>query len=301
MFHRSELQLSRDTARRFIPLMIAAMVYLATLALAGAVGVGVTVDRWSDGLRGTLTVQLPGARGDSSAAETAARTDTAVSLLLETSGVASAQPVPPSDLEALLEPWLGKGNLPADLPVPVLIDVTLDPGARLDLATLQRNLAGVVPGARVSDNGVYLERLVRLARSVQLVAGIVMLLVVLAAVSIIVFATRAGLSMHRETIELLHLIGARDAYIARQFVTNALWHGLLGGVLGVMLAAATVAALGIIAGEVKLPVTVPALPGDLSLTLALWLAAVLAVPLVAGLVAMATARLTVMRTLRQVL
>lgn len=301
MFRRSELQLSRDTARRFIPLMIAAMVYLATLALAGAIGVGATVDRWSDGLRGTLTVQLPGARGDSSAAETAARTDTAVSLLLETPGVATAQPVPPADLEGLLEPWLGKGNLPADLPVPVLIDVTLDPGATVDLAALQRSLTGVVPGARVSDNGVYLERLVRLARSVQLVAGVVMLLVLLAAVSIIVFATRAGLSMHRETIELLHLIGARDSYIARQFVMNALWHGLLGGILGVLLAAATVAGLGVIAGEVQLPLAVPKLPANLTVTLALWAAGGVAVPLVAGAVAMATARLTVMRTLRQVL
>ncbi len=301
MFHRSELQLNRDTARRFIPLMVAAMVYLATLALAGAVVVGATVDRWSEGLRGTLTVQLPGGRGDASVAETAARTDTAVSLLLETAGIATAQPVPASDLESLLEPWLGKGNLPADLPVPVLIDVTLDPGARVDLVALQRNLVGVVPGARVSDNGVYLERLVRLARSVQLVAGVVMLLVALAAVAIIVFATRAGLSMHRETIELLHLIGARDAYIARQFVTNALWHGLLGGIIGVVLAAATVAALGVIAGEVALPVAGLRLPEQLSISLVLWLAGGLFIPVVAGLVAMGTARMTVMRTLRQVL
>lgn len=301
MFHRSELQLNRDSARRFIPFMVAAMVYLATLALAGAVMVGSTVDRWSEGLRGTLTVQLPGGRGDSSVAETAARTDTAVSLLLETPGIATAQPVPASDLESLLEPWLGKGNLPADLPIPVLIDVTLEAGARLDLVALQRSLSGVVPGARVSDNGVYLERLVRLARSVQLVAGVVMLLVALAAVAIIVFATRAGLSMHRETIELLHLIGARDAYIARQFVTNALWHGLLGGLIGVLLAAATVAALGLIAGEVALPVGGMQLPKQISFSLALWLVGGLFIPVVAGLVAMGTARLTVMRTLRQVL
>jgi len=301
MFHWSELQLSRDTTRRFIPLMVAAMVYLATLALAGAVAVGATVDRWRDGLGGTLTVQLPGGRGDASAADTVARTDTAVSLLLETPGIATAQPVPASDLESLLEPWLGKGNLPADLPVPVLIDVTLDPGARVDLAALQRSLAGVVPDARVSDNGVYLERLVRLARSVQLVAGVVMLLVALAAVAIIVFATRAGLSMHRETIELLHLIGARDAYIARQFISHALWHGLLGGLIGVLLAAATVAALGVIGGEVSLPAASLRLPERLSLSLLLWLVGALFIPLIAGLVAMGTARLTVMRTLRQVL
>ena len=301
MFHRSELQLNRDSARRFIPFMVAAMVYLATLALAGAVMVGSTVDRWSEGLRGTLTVQLPGGRGDSSIAETAARTDTAVSLLLETPGIATAQPVPASDLETLLEPWLGKGNLPADLPIPVLIDVTLESGVRIDLVALQRSLSGAVPGARVSDNGVYLERLVRLARSVQLVAGVVMLLVALAAVAIIVFATRAGLSMHRETIELLHLIGARDAYIARQFVTNALWHGLLGGLIGVLLAAATVAALGVIAGEVALPIGGMQLPEQISFSLALWLVGGLFIPAVAGVVAMATARLTVMRTLRQVL
>ena len=59
-----------------------------------------------------------------------------------------------------------------------------------------------------------------------------------------VFTARIGLAIHHSVIEILHLLGAQDAYIARQFQVHALWLGLRGGVIGGMAAAVTVAILG---------------------------------------------------------
>ena len=42
----------------------------------------------------------------------------------------------------------------------------------------------------------------------------------------VIFTTRAGLAVHRDVIELLHMMGARDGYIARQFEREALRLGL---------------------------------------------------------------------------
>ncbi len=52
------------------------------------------------------------------------------------------------------------------------------------------------------------------------------------------------MSVHRDVIELLHLMGARDGYIAAQFERQALRLGLGGGVVGLALAVATLLALG---------------------------------------------------------
>jgi cell division transport system permease protein len=290
---RIELPLGGDANRRFIPLIVGAMVYLAALALAGTFALDGTIRQWSDNLRGALTVQLPGVAQEPEGDEAQARIDAAVGLLLETTGVLSATALPHAQSQALLEPWLGAGDLPTDLPIPIIVDVIVDTGARINYEDLGQRLEDVVPGARINDNGVFLSRLVTLARVIQLVGLVVVLIVAIAAVSIVVFATRAGMTSHRDTIELLHLIGARDNYIARRFVTHALSYSLSGGLLGLALAVLTLGALALAARGVD-----QALLPRLSLDLTAWVA-LLCVPLASALIAMITARMTVLRALRR--
>jgi cell division transport system permease protein len=123
------------------------------------------------------------------------------------------------------------------------------------------------------------------------VAAAVVLLVAGAAIATVIFITRTGLSLHQEVISLLHVIGAQDSYIAKQFQEQALGLGLKGGIIGFVLAALTIGALTWLGGRLGSQLLPP-----LTLGLAQW--AVLAVlPLAVALVGMATARVTVMRTL----
>lgn len=291
----SDLSFDSDASRHFVPLIVAVMVYLATLALAGSMSVGSTVDQWRDAVRGSMTVQLPGRPGGQTSPEAVANIKAVTDALLATPGVASAAPLPVSDIQALLEPWLGDADLPADLPVPVLIDVTLDDGVSLDPKGLAQRLDVIVSGVQVSDSGASLERLVRLARSVQWVAGIIVALVGVAATAIIIFATRAGMSAHRKTIELLHLIGAHDSYIARQFQFRLLVLSLIGGVLGLVFGTVTLIVLTLLSSQVQ-----ASLVPRLSLTASHW-AMLAMLPILGTAVATVTARLTVSRSLRQTL
>lgn len=291
----SDLSFDSDSSRHFVPLIVAVMVYLATLALAGSMSVGGTVDQWRNAVVGSMTVQLPGRPGGQTSPEAVANIEAVTAVLLATPGVVSAAALPVSDIHALLEPWLGDADLPADLPVPVLIDVTLADGVSLDPDGLAQRLAGIVSGVQVSDSGASIERLVRLARSVQWVAGIIVALVGGAATAIIVFATRAGMSAHGKTIELLHLIGAHDSYIARQFQFRLLFLSLIGGVLGLVFGAVTLTVLTLLASQVQ-----TTLVPRLSLTASHW--AILGMlPILGTAVATVTARMTVSRTLRQTL
>ena len=289
----SDLSFDNDASRHFVPLIVAVMVYLATLALAGSMSIGGAVDQWRDAVRGSMTVQLPGRPGGQTSPEAVANIKAITDALLATPGVAGAAPLPDSDIQALLEPWLGDADLPADLPVPILIDVTLDDGVSLDPKGLAQRLDVIVSGVQVNDSGASLERLVRLARSVQWVAGIIVTLVGAAATAIIIFAARAGMSAHRKTIELLHLIGAHDSYIARQFQFRLLVLSLIGGVLGLVFGAVTLLVLTLLSSQVQ-----ASLVPRLSLTAPQW--AILAMlPILGTAVATVTARMTVSRSLRQ--
>ena len=52
-----------------------------------------------------------------------------------------------AEIDALVEPWLGKDGLVADIPLPRLIDATIAPGADVDVAALAARLKQAAPHA----------------------------------------------------------------------------------------------------------------------------------------------------------
>ncbi len=287
MFWRqSDLALDANPARRYLPWLVAVIVYLAGLSLAGMMSLTSAVDRWDKGLKGTVTVQVPATASDGDMGKVLA-------ILRITPGVTASRALDSSEIAALLEPWLGKGGLTPGLPLPRLVDVTISTAAGPDLAGLAGDLAMAVPGTVLDDHRKSLDRLITLARSVKLVALLIVFLVALASLTMVIFVTRTGLVIHQEGIELLHLMGAMDGYVARRFLGLALKLGLVGGIIGLALTAATVAILGRIAGAVG-----AGLLPRLELTLGQWLT-LGTVPLGLTAIAMATAYFTVLHALRR--
>ncbi len=287
------LPLSRDPSSRFLPWIVGFMVFLAALALAVAMAVANAGAQWRQGLAGTLTVQVMPLPQTPGAGTVEARTARAVALLRKSPGVAQAAALTESRIAELLRPWLGDRENLADLPLPRLIDVRLAPGAPADPAALAAALKSAVPGTSVDDHGVWLRRFTAFARAIQATAAAVVALISAAAIAVVVFATRSGLAVHREAIEILHLIGARDATIAREFQLQSMALGFKGGVIGLALAAATLAALFHFAGRID-----AALLPDLDLAPLQW-AALALLPVAAAVIGMETARRTVLGALAE--
>jgi cell division transport system permease protein len=284
----SDLQLEADSGTRFLPWALAVMVFLAALALAGALSLGGSIEGWRRGVSSKLTVQIADRPGQ----PMQPRVDAAIGILRAVPGVQGAEALPRAAVEALLQPWLGRDALEADLPLPGLIDVTLADNAALSVDALSARLQNAVPGARVDDPKPWLDRLVQLGRLLQSLGGGIVLLVGLALAAMVIFATRAGLAARRDTIELLHLIGAEDGYIAKQFQRHVARQAVQGGVAGVVLAITILLAIQFLAGGVGAGL----LPG-MGMAWWHWLA-LLVLPLAALLLAIFTARLTVLGALR---
>lgn len=285
---RQAVPLDRDASGRYLPLLVAIMVYLATLALAGAISVNKLAQRWDTGLSGALTVQIP---ADSAAAEDGPALDALVATLLASPGVEAVEPMDRQESAALLEPWLGDSVAAGDLPLPRLVAVTLDPGAAPDIDEIRARLQELAPGSELEDHQRWLARLLDLARAVEIMAGVIVVLVVVAACIMVAFVTRMGLAAHEQAIELLHLIGAQDSYVARQFQNHALSLGLRGGFFGLLCAAPTLYLARLLLQRID-----SGLLPELNLQLWEWSLLIL-LPLAAALVTMLTARITVLRTL----
>jgi len=232
--HFDELGLRRAMSDRVLPLLVAAMAFLATLAMAGWFGSAGLARHWREGAGSALTVQVP--RGaDAATGSDGTRLASVLALLTGTPGVASAHALSDQELTELLKPWLGTGAGRVAIPVPAVIAVRLT-NAAMDLEPLASRLSATAPGTVVEDHGVWIRRLSVLARSLQACAGLALLLVAAVAAAVIAVATRAGLAARREAIEIVHGLGATDRYIADRFAARATTLAAAGAALGAVVA-----------------------------------------------------------------
>lgn len=282
---RTDLPFERDQSTRFLPWIVALMVFLGALMFAGALVVSDTIDSWDSTLTGRMTVQVP---QDSATEPTIA---TLVSMLGATPGVTAVRPVPASEARALLIPWLGEEVLDSGLPIPTLIDVELAAAARLDPDLLAVRLSQSVPGTTVDDHRAWLSALINLGRTIEILAFVILGLIASAAIVAVVFTTRSGLAVHAAIIELLHQMGAHDSYIAGQFQIQAIKLSLRGGIAGAVAAVMVLMVFTWVGRGIEAAFLPP-----VTLTIGEW-AALLIVPAGAVVIAMLTARLTVLRAL----
>jgi cell division transport system permease protein len=291
---------SSASARRLLPreagaisldLVIGVMAFLAALAVACVLLAGRTAEGWREGLVGRITVQILPQGGAAPEAETAAALD----VIRATPGIVRAIVLSDAETLRLVEPWLGKDTVIADLPFPRVIDVETNPGAEIDSVALAERLKRVAPNAVLDDHGRWVDRLKSASGAVMWSALVVLALIALATAATVAFATRAGLAAHREIVMLLHLMGAQDRFIARAFEWHYFIAALAAGLIGAMIATGAFVAVGAL--EQMGFAAVPFLP-PLGLNLAElpWL---LLVPVVAAGIAWATARLSVVSALRE--
>lgn len=276
--------------------VLAIMSFLSCITVGTVAIVASAANQWQSDISGEVTVQIRPLEGIDVANSVA----DALSIIAATPGVSDAQAVSDQELRDLLEPWLG-GNVDLDeLPVPRLIVVRIDPDDPPDFAQLRQQLAGAVPGASLDDHELWQGRLAVMARTLVVTGLGILVLVLCATVLSVVFATRGAMASNRGTVEVLHLVGAKEAFIAGEFQRHFLRLGLRGGLAGGLAAILAFAAIRWIAAQfVATPAgdQFDALFGGLTVGWAPVAGIVVTILLVAGLTALSS-RLAVFRFLK---
>jgi cell division transport system permease protein len=279
---------------RTLTATMAVMCYLACLAIGALLLIDRAVDSWTQGLSREITVQVREMTGT----DVEIRLADARAIIEKTDGVASAEILDRAEGVKLLRPWLGDADL-EHLPVPRLIRVVVDPKAPPDFAQLETTLKRAVQGIGLDTHQRWAAELTRMATTLSSLSWLILALIGVSAIAIVVFASRAVLEQNRAVVDILHLVGARDGYIARQFYQRFLVTGFIAGVIGLALAGLTFLAIGW-SGE---PAVNAVAAASRSLLYAPdasnWMsyASLLAVPPAATLIALVTSRITLIQIL----
>ena len=224
-----------ERARGDRPLFVimGVMAFLAGLALLVAIWASRAGDIWTSGLEGRLTVQVVNAE----------QAEQAVAVVDALPGT-SAQALDDAEVGALLEPWLGNAELPADIPVPALIEVN----GRVSPQSLEAALASAGIEAEVDDHQRWANRVRGAAMWVRLGALAVLAVIFAAGAATSGFATEAALRAEETVIRVLGQVGAKDNFVARLFMSRFFFAGLKAAVAGALAAIAFGLIMGLVFG-----------------------------------------------------
>ena len=274
---------AREAALYFV---VGALCFLAALAALVSRGTYTAAEAWSAQVEGEITVILEDADRRSA--------DALAGQIEGLAGVVEARVLTREELETLLEPSFGPGGMPEGLPLPLLIAVLSDPEADVsDEITALAATAGL--DAEVSAHSGYVRDVRRALSVLRLVALGAVALLEATAIAVIAFATHAALLARRDIVDVLHLSGAEDKFIAglfeRRFWVLALKAGAVGALLALM-----VTALIVFSGGAQGETAAQLLP-QLSLDF-VDLVILTLTPVLAGLSSRMAAHITVMQSLK---
>ena len=276
-----------ETVRRSAPLLppdagrdrplfavAAILVFLACLSALGAIGAWEAAEGWTDQMTNEVTIQLlPADNRDSDEDAEAA------GVLLR-------------EMPGLLQPWLGR-SLPDDLPLPRLIAVTVDPDAPPADGAFETLFEDAPYEIIVDEHGQWSAAVERAANAVRYFALALLVLLTGAAAAVVAFAARASLAARWDVADALHLVGARDQYIAALFQRRFFLLGLASGAAGALSASATAYLLAIVGGTAGALFFLPSLELGWS---AFFIPPIAA--LISGFIASTAARLSVSHALK---
>ncbi|MEP1144595.1 MAG: cell division protein FtsX [Henriciella sp.] len=278
---------AREAALFFV---IGALCFLAALAALTTRGTYKAAEAWGAQIEGDITVVMR-----DTDRRTAEESADRVNLL---ANVFEARVLSRDEVEVLLEPSLGPGGMPEGLPVPMLMVVQADMAVGDPSPDIQRILNELGIDGDVAGNAGYADNVRGALGVLRLVALCIVALLSATAIAVIAFATHAALLARRDIVDVLHLSGAEDRYIAglfeRRFWVLALQAGMGGAVAALM-----VTALIVFSGSGGQGVEAQLLP---RLSLDFWdIVILLVTPMAAGIAARMAARLTVLASLKDTL
>jgi cell division transport system permease protein len=271
----------REVALHYV---IGVLCFLACMAALTVVASDRAAAGWSRDIRSEITVQVrpQGLESGSVAAAHAAEA------LAGINGVGQVTALEPDKAKALIKPWLGDAVLD-DLPIPNLVEVSLDPRHPASLHDIRTALSTQNIDASVDDHSVWLKDVQQSALTIRLLSLGVFLIIGSATAAVVGFATRAGLAARGNIVEVLSLCGASDIFIAERFQNRFARMAFESGLLGAGLSAVAMALIKVTGRSQSFALALPFSWSDLLI--------LLPCPVLVALIAAVTARMVTLRLL----
>lgn len=233
-------QITRDSDRALLPadsrqarpltIVVSIMCALGCLAgLSASAGLRVA-NTWTSDLQSAMSVVVQSPRTDADLTR-------AAQIVRRVQGVTRSEAMSRERAKDLLRNYgTDMGSTLDALPVPRLIEVGVTAGQTNVKADIEKALKAAGYSFVVDDHSRFTGEVVRTSTVVRIVAISALVALVIAAISTIGFAARAALETRREAVNILHLVGAKDSFVAREVQIRFLRLGFVAGLLGAIVA-----------------------------------------------------------------
>ena len=293
---RYDLPLNRSAGTGFLMLLIALMTFLAVLALASSFALSAMTSRWSSGLENKVTVEIPAENkaGKILPREEITELTTAANNILKSHpSVHQTSVMTEEEIGKLIEPWLGDNLLLSKVPLPGLISVELVDGSPKTVKLLESKIQVIAPQARIDMHEQWLNDLLKFTGALQFAAAILSIVIGFTTITAVAGGVRSRMAVHHEEVELLHLMGAHDSYISKQFQRHSMILAAQGALIGMFIGLIVLFVIRWLSGEMG----VNLLPNFTLSTIQI--STILALPALIAIIATVTARQTVLKVLTQ--
>lgn len=290
-----DLPLNKSADSQFLILLVSLMSFLAILAFAGSFALSSMTHRWTSGLENKVTIEIPAetTEGHLLSQDTVKKETKKIQKSLESFAVVRESHIlDEKEISELISPWIGDDlDSLSDIPLPGLISVELALATPEAIVSLEKHINETSTYAVLERHQEWLMDLLHFSKTLQVLASIIAIVIGAATITAIAGAIKTRMTIYKEEVELLHLMGATDNYIARQFQRHAIIFTFKGTLIGTIAGLVTTLALIIASGQSNTAL-IPVIKLDFMAYFYL-----LVIPLLIIFISALTARITVLQTL----
>jgi cell division transport system permease protein len=215
---------------RPLTIVVAIMCALGCIAALGAAAGFRAADTWTSDLKSAMTIVVQNPRDDASLTR-------AAQIARQVEGVIEANPMSRERAKDLLKNYGTDMGATLDaLPAPRLIEIGVAAKANKVAERVDSALKTAGYTSFVNDHSRFTGEVLRTSTVVRTLALAALIALIVAAISSIAFAARAALETRRDAVEILHLVGAHDEFVAREVQARFLRLGLIAGGMGAAVA-----------------------------------------------------------------
>lgn len=236
---KNEIPTEDEDTSVFMYVLTSIYMYLFVVVFAIVMAVSSMASNWEKDIMGAITVQIIPVEDENKhidVEKTEEQLNKVLHYMENISGVKSVHALDTQTIEKLMRPWLGSKVDISSLPIPQLLDIQLKPNAEINYDEITFGLHKVTPNASIDNHRLWLNKLIKFATSLKTIALSVLLMVVAIGAFSIYYSARTSLNINIASIEILHIIGAQDKYIANQYAKSYGKIGFFAGVIGLLVA-----------------------------------------------------------------
>ena len=268
----------REVALHYV---IGVLCFLACMAAMVVMASDRAAHGWSRDIRAEVTVQVRPTGLESGSIK-------AAEVLAGVKGVGQVTALEPEKAKDLIKPWLGDAVLD-DLPIPNLVEVTLDQRHPATTQAMMNALTDASIDASIDDHSTWLKDVEQSALTIRLISLGIFFIIFSATGAVVGFATRAGLTARADIVDVLSLCGASDIFIAERFQWRFARMAFESGLLGAGLAGAVMALIKATGSSQSFAIALPFSWSDLLI--------LIPCPFLVALIGALTARMVTLRLL----